>query len=243
MAMAVQDIRTYVRSFVDVDVTDIADSMLDFWMRDGYNRMIRAARPWPFLMVGGTESMYSITTISGQQSYSLPSVQVQGAPASVFVRNIVSIQGPRWELGYSDQEALEATFPPAFGQSSEPERFSVWGEKVTLWPTPNGTYNLNIRAYREPVDWVTIGAGGTVDAPDDFHMVLTSFVLSQAWAQQTDLEQSSYWLTQFEKGVQELVNNYIRALMPQGLVLNGGRMTTQMEPRLRFPFEGLGTTD
>lgn len=241
--MTVQDIRNYVRSFIDVDVTDIADSMLDFWMRGGYNRMIRSERPWPFLMVGGTESMYSLTTAVGQQSYPLPPVSVQGVPANVPVRNLVSVQGPNWELSYSDQAALESTFPAAFVTSAEPERYSIWANNVTLWPIPNSVYTLNIRAYREPIDWVALGAGGSVDAPDDFHMVLASFVLSQGWAQQTDLEQSSYWLQQFEKGVQELRNNYIRALMPQGLVLNGGRVTRELAPRLRWPWEGLGTSD
>jgi hypothetical protein len=243
MSMSVQDIRNYVRGFIDVDVTDIPDLILDQWTADGYNRMMRSERPWPFFMVGGTESQYTITTVVGQQSYPLPGVSVQGASASVPVRNLVSIQGPHWELGYSDQAALESTFPAAFIQSAEPERYSIWANKVTLWPIPNSAYLLNIRAYREPVDWVSLGAGGVVDAPDDFHMVLTSYVLAQGWAQQTDLEQASFWLTQFEKGVQELKNNWIRSLMPQGMVLNGGRVTRELEPRLRFPFEGLGTTD
>lgn len=242
--MSVQDLRTYVRQFIDVDVTDIPDTMLDFWIRDGFNRLMGSAKlSWPFYLVGGTESHYSINTAIGVQSYVLPPVMVQGAPAPVPVTNIVAIQGPHWELGYSDQGALESTFPAAFIQSAEPERFSIWNGKVTLWPIPNSVYALNIRAYRDPVDWVSLGAGGVVDAPDDFGMVLASYVLSQGWAQQTALDMASYWETQFEKGAAELRGNYVRTLMPQGMVLNGGRVTRQLQPRLRFPFEGLGNSD
>lgn len=248
--VSVQAIRNYVRSFVDVDSTDIADAMCDSWTYEGFFDLVGSDVRWPFYEVGenadgtagstnpGTD--YYITTTVGVQNYKLPSFAVQGINATVNNHRIVSLTGPHWELLYASQTALQETFTKAFIVSQEPERYSLWGTTgVTLWPIPNSAYRIDIRAYRDPVDWISLGAGGLIDAPNDFFTVLQNYVLSCAWAQQTDLQQASYWMQTYEAGKARLYKKYLRAPLNDNAVLNGGQVTRELPPRLRFPFEGL----
>ena len=182
---------------------------------------------------------YSITTVVGVQNYKMPTVPVQGTTASVDVHNIVAVQGPHWELLWESTTALESTFTPAFIVSQEGERYSFWGSDnmLTVWPIPNTALTLNIRAYRNPIDWVALGAGGLIDAPNDFFSTLQHYVLAQGWAQQTDLQQASFWLQQYEAGKARLAKKYLKAPLTENIVLNGGQVTRDLPPRLRYPFE------
>ena len=248
---SVQAVRTYVRSFVDVDSTDIPDSLCDSWTYNAWDDLIGTDIRWPFFEVGDNAqgslttpvgNPYQIKTVVGQQIYKMPAVTVQGVEATVDPHKIVAIQGPHWELLYDSQVALESTFTPAFIVSQEPERYSIWGNTgIVLWPIPNSVYTLNVRAYRNPIDWVGLGAGGLIDAPNDFFSALEMSVLSQAWAQQTDLQQASFWADQYQQAKGRLARKYLRSPLPENLVLNGGPVTRDLPPRLRYPFEGMSS--
>lgn len=248
--VSVQAIRLYARQFVDADAVDIPDWLCDTWSYAGWDDLIGQDIRWPFYEVGenaaGTTGSvnpgtpYILNTAVGVQNYALPNVTVQGVAAKVRNDRIVAIQGPHWELLYASHTALESTFTPAFIVSQEPERYSFWGTTgITLWPIPNSVYALNIRAYREPVDWIGIGAGGLIDAPNDFFSALQHYVLAQAWAQQTDLGQAAYFSQQYAASKARLYKKYLRSPLPETAVLNGGQVTRELPPRLRFPFEGM----
>lgn len=249
MDTSVQALRNYIRLFVDVDNTDIPDGLADTWTNLGWKDLIGTDLRWPFFEIGNNAigsagstnpgTTYTINTVVGQQNYKLPTFTVQSLNAVVEPRNIVAVQGPHWELLYASHTALESTFTPAFIVSQEPERISFWGGMMTMWPIPNSVYLINIRAYRNPIDWVSLGAGGLVDAPDDFWTVLSHYVLAMAWGQQTDLQQASFWMDQYAAGKAMLTRKYLRAPMPENIVLNGGQVTRELPPRLRFPFEGM----
>jgi len=246
---SVQAIRTYIRAFIDVDSTDIPDSLCDAWTATGWDDLVGAAVNWPFYEIGenslgskGGQSAgtpYQIETVVGEQIYALPSVTVQGQGVTVDPHHIVAVQGPHWELLYDGQTLLEETFTPAFIVSSEPERYSYWGTTgIVVWPIPNAVLTLNVRAYRDPLDWVSLGSGGTIDAPNDFFTVLENYVLAQGWAQQTDLQQASFWMQQYQAGKTRLQKKYLRSTFTEGLVLNGGGVSRDLPPRMRYPFEG-----
>ncbi len=246
---SVQAIRNYIRNFIDVDVTDIPDSVCDAWTYAGFDDLIGVDIRWPFYEVGenatgdGKSNVgvpYTITTVAGEQNYVLPTVQVQGAQATVDNHRVVTVTGPHWELLYASQTALQSTFTKAFIVSQEPERYSFWGTTgITLWPIPNASYEIDVRAYRNPIDWISLGAGGLIDAPNDFHSALQHFVLAQAWSQQTDLGQASFWMNQYNTAKARLLRKYIRTPLNENAVLNGGQVTRELPPRLRFPFEGM----
>lgn len=249
MDNSLQAVRDYVRAFVEVQTQDMADFLIDAWTQLAFDDLIGTDVRWPFYEVGTVNTPYQITTVTGQQNYAMPVIlppfgsdyqAVQSA--TVDAHKIVAIQGPHWELLYADQTALESTFTPAFMVSQEPERYSYWGQDgITLWPIPNAVYVLNVRAYREPKPWIDLGAGGQMDAPNDFFGTMLAYVLAQAMAQQTDLQQAGYWDAQYQQGKTRLVRKYLRAPMPENMRMNGGQVTRELPPRLRFPFEGLNS--
>lgn len=244
--LTVQSFRDYVRAFIDVGPTDIQDSLIDFWTQEGYDDLIGLDVRWPFFEVGGQDNgtTYSLTTVAAQQVYPLTNVEVAGhtAKASMDPKRIIAVQGPHWELPYASQTDLESVFTPSVNVSSEPERWSIWGETgITLWPVPNAAFTVNIRGYRNPVDWMSEGAGSMVDAPTDFHTALQQYVLSNAWSQQSDPQQAAYWMQNYLAAQMRLRKKYIRAPMAQNLVLNSGKITRDPPAHLRFPFEGLNS--
>jgi hypothetical protein len=107
-----------------------------------------------------------------------------------------------------------------------------------LWPIPNGVYSLNVRAYRNPIDWVGLGSGGIIDAPTDFFSVLQNYVLAQGFAQQTDLQQAGFWTQQYQEGKARLIRKYLKAPLVGNIILNNGPVARELPPRLRYPFEG-----
>lgn len=250
--LSVNALRTYVRDFLEVDTSDIDDSLIDTWSYAAWDDLIGQANNWPFYEVGenadgstgstnpGVE--FSITTQVGVQNYALPTLTVQGVQASVDPHNIVAVQGPHWELMYDSVTALESSFTPAFIISQEPERYSMWGTTgITLWPIPDAAYQINIRAYRSPIDWIGIGPSGLVDAPNDFWTAIAHYDLSMGWANQTDLQSASFWDTQYQQAKARLLRKYIKAPLPENIVLNGGAVTRDLPPRLRYPWEGSST--
>lgn len=244
MDTSVNAIQQYMLSFIEVEASDISNQMSSMWIQQGFDDLVGSDVRWPFYEVGDATVPYQIITVSGQQNYEMPTVLVQGTvySATVDPHKIVSIQGPHWELLYASQTALESTYTPDTIVQQEPDHYSFWGQSgVTLWPIPNGGYTLNVRAYRDPVGWVDMGAGGMMDAPNDFFSTLCAFVLSKGLAQQTDLQSASYWDNQYAMGKARLMRKYLRAPMPESIVLNGGETSRSMPPRLRFPFEGLSS--
>lgn len=236
---AVQDIRDNVRAFIEVDINDIPDFLIDGWLREGYRRIKAMSREWPWFEIGGKETPYTLTTVIGQATYDLPAVTVQAGQATVSAKGVRAIQGPHWELLYGDDQSLESTFTPDNPTLVQPERFSAWGTAgITLWPTPDAVYVLNVRAYRNAVDWVSLGAGGTVDGPEEWSHAVQTFALARASAQQTDLAGASYFQQEFEMSLKEIVQNEIHAPMAGPLVLNGARTTRALPSRLRYPWEG-----
>lgn len=240
---SVADIYQYILSFVDLDQTDVPQALCNAWIQEAYDDLIGQDVRWPWLEIGGqdTSNNYSIETVNLQQNYALPTVNDQnnGVACVVDPKKIIAVQGPRWELTYHAQYGLEKEFPPTFLVSREPEFWSFWGEKgITLWPSPNGVYQINLRAYREPCDFVSIG--GLVDGPADFGTCLQQYVLSNCWSQQSDLQQAAYWMQNYLAAKDRLRKRYIRGPLPENLVMNRGRLI-RSSPRLLYPFEGLGS--
>src|SRR5690242_1434751 len=100
--VSVQAIRNYVRQFIDVDSTDIPDSLVDTWTYTAFDDLIGSDVRWPFYEVGenaqgsvGSSSPgtpYVINTVVGQQNYAMPTIQIQGTAATVNPKRIVAVQ-------------------------------------------------------------------------------------------------------------------------------------------------------
>lgn len=241
-AVTVQGVRDFVRAFITIDTDDISDTQIDTYTQMAYDDLMGGDPHTPWFEIGGqSPNGYSITTVAGQQTYALPTVldPVQGQPCTVDPKKIVAIQGPHWELRYAAQTEMEAAFVPSFISTQEPMRWSFWGEiGFTLWPTPNDAYVLNIRAYRDPLDFISLGAAATIDAPIKYHTAIQQKAVAIGWSQQQDLQQSSYWNNEYEGSKERLAREFRRGRVTGGIRVNRGqRPSGLLPPRLHFSFE------
>lgn len=252
----VQDIYNYVLQTIDLDSSDVPQTLIGNWLQEAFDDLIGDDVRWPFYEVGGLNATqntetdtpptsYSITLVPGQQFYALPTVTdlYNGFAANVDPNRITALQGPHWELIYASQNALESIYPPAFSVSHEPTHWSIWGTSgISLWPMPSGTLTIGVRGFREPSDFITLGQMGAYpDCPGDFHTALQQYCLALAWAQQSDLQQYSILMNSYEAAKTRLHKKYLRAPQPEALILNGGQVSRELPPYLRFPFDGPAT--
>lgn len=223
--MDLQEIRDYVRSHLDIEVEDLPDVVLDVFIRDGSKRIERAEERWPFY-----EVTYDFPTIAGQRDYAFTDINSE-------LDSIHSIRGEQWELKYLGQDTGDKRWSRNIQQTAEPTHFSTWGTTLRLYPDPDGAYDLIVRAYRKPIDWVAQGSGASPDLPNELHNTVATFALAKAYYQQEDLELGA----QYERQFADELNMYRRRLnntpQPQPLVMNSSRKFPLLPIRLHYDWE------
>jgi len=206
------DIRNNVRTIMDLDATDLPNGVIDLYMRDGYQQIINLERRWRFL-----EFSFSYEAVQGQRSYGLDDLVSQP------IREIVSIvvndsTGNRLELISYDEG--EAKYSGALDTPNRPLFFAIWEDKLHLFPTPDENYALNIRAYRDPIDWVT---GNTyVDAFESLHFPIIYYVVSRVYQSQENTPMAQMYKQSFDEAVAIARRDLTRVDSASPLVLSGG---------------------
>lgn len=219
MALTLDQIRTYVRSHLDLDVEDLPDALLDVWARDGSRRVESAEARWPFY-----EKFY-LTTIPVN-----PSFFYLKSSFGSDLQQVASIVYPgagfaplQW-LGYDAFQEVLSQRPGAVGR---PRFFSEWGGNLVFFPAADVAYNVRVNGYRTPIDWVANGAGAVPDMPDRLHNTIATWVLSKAYAQQEDPELAAVYERQFADELNEYRRRLVITPQHQPLVLNGGTLDKQ----------------
>ena len=57
------------RAITDLDVSDVSDTILSAYIRDGYDRFMALERRWPWL-----EASYTLNTVANQSAYLLSAI-------------------------------------------------------------------------------------------------------------------------------------------------------------------------
>jgi len=211
VAYTLQNIRDHVRSVLDLDETDLADTVIDVFAREGSNRIEQSAARWPLYEVD-----YTFTTVAGQSDYPLSSIDVGD------LRTPVRLRSPNHELSWIGSDVGDMGWPRNIVTSSDPYYWRSWGDVIRLYPTPNSDYIIQVRGYRRARDWVAEGAGGEPDLPDELQNLVTVWTLARAYAQQEDVELASFYMTNFASELDVLQHRFDGAPLAQPMVLNGG---------------------
>lgn len=226
MALSLEQIRSFVRGHLDLDTDDLPDVVLDVFIREGSKRVEKAAARWPFY-----ETTWSLDTVAGQRSYAFTSI---GAD----IDQISSIQRDDAVMRWIGPDLYNVRNPLDSTSQSKPCEYAIWASTLYLTPTPDATYTLTIRGYRQPNDWVAEGAGGEPDLPDELHNTVATWALSKAYVQQEDPELGSYYERQFVDELNEYKRRIVETPHPQPLVLGGESMGSNMPfGRLRYSWE------
>lgn len=227
MAYTLDQLRLYVRQHLDLDSTELPNSLIDVWARDASIKINRSRKRWPFL-----EASWTLVTTPGVADYSLSDPTL----FDPLPDEITSIVRNDRRLVYMGRDEAEAAYLPYQEHSGFVTFFNVWNDTLRLYPSPESEDTLYLRGYRKIEDWVAKGAGATPDFPDEFHDAIRLYLLAMAYLQQEDIEVAAQFTNAFNAEMDLLKKQFGDSPGSFPLVLGGGPRVRRPS-RLHYPFD------
>jgi hypothetical protein len=228
MSITLTELRSQVRHMVDLDETDLPNSIVDQFAREGFQRIYSLERRWPYL-----QETYSFNTVANQREYTIATIG--------DIREIISVvdtsqSGARLTLiPYDNAEEIW------LGNTDVPSRpyfYSFWDKKLQLWAKPDAIYPITVRAYRNPLYTWLSNTEETIDLDEWFHALLPYFVIARVYQRQEDSDLSAMYMRSFEEGVGLARRDLMKASSAQPVVMSAGRQY----PTMRRWLQTLGAT-
>ena len=219
MAITLTTLRSQVRDMADLDETDLSNTLIDQFAREGFQRIYALERRWPIL-----QETYTFSTVANQREYTISTIG--------DIREIISIvdtstQGARLTL--IDYNQAEETWLGNLDVPSRPYFFSFWDKKIQLWAKPDIVYSMTVRAFRNPVyTWLT-DITENIDLDEFFHAILPYFVLARVYQRQEDAQLAAMYLGTFEEGVAIAKRDLMKASSAQPVIMSGGKQYPTMK--------------
>jgi len=229
-AMTAADIRSAVRSITDLDSTDLSDSLLDLYIRDGYYRILDTEKRWSFL-----EYSFDFSTRTGVRAYELSTLTDEPMGQ---ISSIVDNRGTGYRMDMIGFDMAEQTYIGSYDTNADPLFYALWGGSIHLYPKPNNVRTLTARGYREPLDWQT--EGGDVDAIPSLHFPLVYYACSRVYQQLEDTAMAQMYKGAFDEGVALAVKNATTPSSHNLMRLNAGQ--TEHRPTYNGWIRSLGSS-
>lgn len=228
MSYTLQQLRDYVRSHMDLDDTELPDTLLDTWAREATTRITRYKQRWYWL-----ESEWTLDLLPSIQSYDMASLQGSYTPDEVEA----VLPSDREPLTWASRAVLDNEWNGYTAQGT-PVYWTKWGDRLYFYPTPLTAETITVRGYRKVRDWVSDGSGATPDMPEEFHNAVRVWMLGEAYNQQEDMDTGISYLDMFDNEMKNLASKVNDTPTPQPLVMNGGgRHDFWPRGRMRFDWE------
>ena len=245
--MQLSTMRTYVRNVVDIDTTDIADTTLNEFIREGYDLIVYSEKRWPFYEVA-----VSFSTVDGQKDYTMAEISNSmsithdgvaftggSAPTNLSLKEVAAIKTDSHILEFIGYDVGDIIYPLNRTPGGTPYYFSMWnqggsasaavsGQSIRLYPTPTGVETLYVRGYRNAVDFAgqtpiyrnAISDADTPDLPIAFDNVLALYAIYRAYQQQEDAGMGQQYYAQFIGELENLRARFEDTPAPQPVLLN-----------------------
>ena len=223
-------LRDVVREITDLDNTDLPDALLNLYLRDGYYRILDSGSRWPFL-----EKSFTFNTVQDQRPYVIENFT---ADPIAEVVSIVDPTGSGTRLDMIGYDEGERTYMGSYDVAGDPLFYAVWEGAIHLFPKPNNVRTLTVRAYREPVDWIT--SDGFVDASANLHFPLAYYACSRVYQRLEDTVMSDAYKRSFDEGVALAREAVLTPTSHAHLVLSAGVSTRR--PTYQGWLQNLGRT-
>ena len=228
--------RSYVRSVVDIDTSDISDDVMNRFLGEAYDVIVYSEKRWPFFEVATT-----FDTVQDQKDYT---VAVVGAAVTNGLREIAALRTDNHVLEYIGRDDGDVIYPLDSNTSGRPWYWSFWADSVRLYPTPSSVDTVYVRGYKDPA---AFGAGVSdatepSDLPTPFHMVLATYGIARAYEQQEDPTMSAQYFSIFNQELENLRARYEDMPAAQPVRLNSRSASRWMSQsylprRLRYSWE------
>jgi hypothetical protein len=189
--VTVNELRSVVRTQTQTDVADLPDVTIDVYLQQAFERTLNAETRWPFYA----------------QSWDLvldPDANTMTLAGDVAEPGIMALidttSGAR--LGMVPHVWAEDRFAGSQVASGPGLLYSVWGNKIYLWPqaTFSESRPYRLRGYRTPLQWLT--PGDEPDCDQRLHLPLTHYACALAYAQQEDEVLESTYMARWQADVQ-----------------------------------------
>ena len=228
--------RSYIRSVVDIDTSDISDDVMNRFLGEAYDVIVYSEKRWPFFEVATT-----FNTVASQKDYTTAAV---GALVTNGLREIASLRTGNQVLEYIGRDDGDIIYPLDSNTSGDPWYWSFWADSIRLYPTPGSILTINVRGYKDPA---AFGAGVSdatepSDLPTPFHMVLATYGIARAYEQQEDPTMSAQYFSIFNQELDNLRARYEDMPAAQPVRINSRSASRWMSQsylprRLRYGWE------
>ena len=207
------EIRTAAREITDLDTADVSDTILDLYIKDGFDRLVALERRWPFYE-------QSTTLVTGLvREFAMSDI---GSGNFREITSLVNSSDGGVRLQFLDFDVAEGIWlTGSDGDSGPPQWWSVWADTVYLWPTPDVTQTLRVRGYRSPVAW-TASDSVECDADDRLHQALVYYVVAAMYQLQEDVELSGFYRQSYDEAVTLARHDIMLPSSARPLIMSGG---------------------
>ena len=204
------ELRAKVREITELTEDDASDVVIDFYARDGFERIINLERRWPFF-----ESSNTLTLTPGDPDYPISSIGDGG------LREVVSLfdNDSLYHLQLIDMGTGERTW--GVTASGRPTHWSRWANTVRMWPKPSSATTLVVRGYRKPAEWWNSDAT-EIDCDERLHAAIVYYVISRLYQLQEDVELSNFYAQTFAESASTAKEEIMRVSAQSPIILNRG---------------------
>ncbi len=219
--MNLTEIRSKIREIVDLDIQDVSDTLLNMYIKDGFERIIALERRWPFY-----QKTFNLNTVEDQRAYAINTV---GDGNLREITSVVDTSTTGNRLEYISYDDAESVWVGSYDQSSRPSYFTFWQEQIHLFPKPDGIYPLVVRGYRKPINW-SASDSTEVDADTRLHQPLVYYGVAQVYQLQEDIELASFYRQSFDEAVRLAAADIMRPPSQRPLAVSDGipRMSNRL---------------
>lgn len=226
------EIRAFVRDHLDVDDQELPDTLLDFFINDGHFRIDNYSDQWSFRDVE-----YEFDSEADVAAYDVSSALLRVTGITAPLARIVDISSADdGIIPQADHHQMRRRFSGST-ESATPRWWSRRGNDVYLWPTPSAVVTYTIDGYRRS-DNSWISDDDEPDFPEEFHELIGWYALSRGYAQQDDLEASTFFRNEFAQQLKERAKQYLpRHDEGPATIIGDTRSGSDMPARLRLDWE------
>tara|TARA_R100001163_G_C5056358_1_gene192772 strand:+ start:54 stop:758 length:705 start_codon:yes stop_codon:yes gene_type:complete len=234
--MNIAEMRTYVRGILDIDVSDISDDILNRFIGEGYDQVVYSEKRWTFYE---TETTFS--TVANTSDYDL---ETDGSVLTTGLRDVAALRTDDHVLTYIGRDDGDTVYPLNTAGSGDVYYYSMWANKVRLYPKPSSAETVYVRGYSKPSAF-GVGSVDTAtpsDFPEPFHILFATYAIARAYEQQEDPQMAQQYYAIFARELDNLRARYLDTPAPQPIILNSRdasrwKSNSILPDRLRYSWE------
>lgn len=201
--MNLTELRDYVHRQTQTTTGDLADSTIDWYLQQAFERTINGETLWPFL-----ESEWPLSLAAGQYQMALPGNVNEAGIISLFDADRgVRLQwvAAEWaEDRFRERPTWNGVDWDADAVPLVPQLwYSVWGRQITIWPitvSATDARTFTLRGYRQVLNW--LNANSEPDCDPRLHGCLVHYAVALAYAQQEDEILETTYMDRWQRDVE-----------------------------------------